>query len=99
MKQRCCDVIVESLDDDRMSDCDPRMADKIDPLTGLFDALAVNEALLKLPIKQQNVLKLIYYYGCTIEESADVMQISQVSVVKLRNKGLEEMRVLLEDEL
>lgn len=62
-----------------------------------FDLLnhAVSSAFSRLPGREQNVLRNVYYKEKTAAETADAMDVSTAYVYKLEKKGIRRMRGML----
>ena len=62
-----------------------------------FDSLnyAVSSAFSRLPGREQDVLRNVYYKEKTAAETADAMDVSTAYVYKLEKKGIRRMRGLL----
>ena len=52
-------------------------------------------ALLQLPLRQREVLHLVFYAGCTLQESANTLQVSLGSVRTHYHRGKERLAELL----
>ncbi|MDQ6480658.1 sigma-70 family RNA polymerase sigma factor [Dyadobacter sp. LHD-138] len=52
----------------------------------------LHEALLKLPIRQQEVIQLRYYHDFSAEEIGRMMHINQQSVRNLQNRAMQQLR-------
>jgi len=60
-------------------------------LTGL----SVRQALDKLPVEQKEILHLLFYDGCSLQEAAKSLGLSCPTARKRRDKALAALRVLL----
>ena len=62
-----------------------------------FDSLnhAVSSAFSRLPGREQDVLRNVYYKEKTAAETADAMEVSTAYVYKLEKKGIRRMRGML----
>ena len=62
-----------------------------------FDSLnhAVSSAFSRLPVREQDVLRNVYYKEKTAAETADAMDVSTAYVYKLEKKGIRRMRGML----
>ena len=62
-----------------------------------FDSLnhAVSSAFSRLPGREQDVLRNVYYKEKTAAETADAMDVSTAYVYKLEKKGIRRMRGML----
>jgi RNA polymerase sigma factor (sigma-70 family) len=52
----------------------------------------LHEALLKLPVRQQEVIQLRYYHDFSTEEIGRMMNINQQSVRNLQNRAMQQLR-------
>jgi RNA polymerase sigma factor (sigma-70 family) len=55
----------------------------------------LRRALLQLPLRQREVLHLVFYAGCTLQESANTLQLSLGSVRTHYHRGKERLAELL----
>jgi len=58
---------------------------------------ALSGALTRLPERQRQVLLLVFYHGCTVEQAAAVMGVGIGSARRHYARGKERMRALLEE--
>jgi len=58
---------------------------------------ALSGALARLPERQRQVLLLVFYHGCTVEQAAVVMGVGTGSARRHYARGKERMRALLEE--
>ena len=61
-----------------------------------LDALALREALARLPEKERTVIGLRYYRGLTQAASAKILGVSQVQVSRLERRALQYLRKSLQ---
>ena len=62
------------------------------PEEGLVERIALREAIDQLPEKERMTILLRYFKGMTQEQTARVLQVSQVQVSRLEKKGLGHLR-------
>ena len=61
----------------------------------LVESIALRQAILRLPEREQMVIRLRYYHGLTQERSAKVLAVSQVQVSRIEKKAIERLRELM----
>lgn len=59
----------------------------------LVEAFALDEAIAKLPEREQMVISLRFFHGLTQDRTSKVLGISQVQVSRLERRALEKLRV------
>ena len=62
------------------------------PEEAMVERIALQEAIRRLPDKEQMTILLRYFKGLTQERTARVLGVSQVQVSRLERKGLERLR-------
>ena len=62
------------------------------PEEGMVERIALREAIDRLPEKERMTILLRYFKGMTQEQTARVLQVSQVQVSRLEKKGLGHLR-------
>ena len=67
------------------------------PEDALVEKIALREAIADLPEKEKMTILLRYYRGFTQEQTARVLQVSQVQVSRLERKGLMRLRAQFEE--
>lgn len=55
----------------------------------------INAAVNGLPQRQRAVIRAIFFVGCTVTQTARLLQISAAAVVKLRAKALKHLMTVL----
>lgn len=63
------------------------------------DGWVVRAAVASLPERQRTAVILRYFLDLTVEQSADVMEVSPSAVKKLTARGVDRLRVLLAIDL
>ncbi len=58
----------------------------------LVETIALNEAIDRLPDREQQVIKLRYFRGFTQDKTAKILGVSQVQVSRIERKALENLR-------
>jgi RNA polymerase sigma-70 factor (sigma-E family) len=66
-----------------------------DEFTGNTDRLMLNDSLRTLGAGQRTVLALRYYLDCSVEETAELLQISEGTVKSQTSRGIGALRVSL----
>lgn len=61
----------------------------------MVERIALNQAITKLPQREQMVIKLRYFHGLTQQRVAKVLEVSQVQVSRIEKKALTHLRELL----
>ncbi len=61
----------------------------------LVERISLKQAILRLPEREQLVVKLRYFHGLTQDRVAKVLQVSQVQVSRIEKKALGNLRELL----
>lgn len=69
-----------------------------DPQLDPADALAVREAVLRLPERQRLAVVLRYYAGLPVEQAAEAMRCRPGTVKALTHQGLAGLRAALADD-
>lgn len=58
----------------------------------LIEHLALDEAIKKLPEKEQMIISLRYYHGLTQDKTSRTVGVSQVQVSRLERKAIDQLR-------
>ena len=66
------------------------------PEEGLVERIALREAIDHLPEKERMTILLRYFKGMTQEQTARIIDVSQVQVSRIERKAVEHLRRLLE---
>ena len=61
----------------------------------MLERIALNQAIEKLPERENMVIKLRYFHGLTQQRVAKVLDVSQVQVSRIEKKALARLRELL----
>ena len=61
----------------------------------MLERIALNQAIEKLPERENMVIKLRYFHGLTQQRVAKVMDVSQVQVSRIEKKALIQLRELM----
>ena len=61
----------------------------------MLERIALNQAIEKLPERENMVIKLRYFHGLTQQRVAKVMDVSQVQVSRIEKKALIQLRDLM----
>ena len=61
----------------------------------MLERIALNQAIEKLPERENMVIKLRYFHGLTQQRVAKVMDVSQVQVSRIEKKALMQLRELM----
>lgn len=64
----------------------------------LIERFALDEAIKKLPEREQMILSLRYFHGMTQDKTAKVMGVSQVQVSRLERKAIEALRTIMKPQ-
>ncbi len=62
----------------------------------LIEYVALHEGIEALPPKEREIIKLRFYRGLTQQNTARIMQVSQVQISRLERKALEKLKSYLE---
>ena len=62
------------------------------PEEGLVERIALREAIDQLPEKERMTILLRYFKGLTQEQTARILQVSQVQLSRLERRGLKRLR-------
>ena len=66
------------------------------PEEGLVERIALREAIDQLPEKERMTILLRYFKGLTQDQTARVLEVSQVQISRLERRGLGRLRESLE---
>ncbi len=61
----------------------------------LIERFALDEAIKKLPEREQMIISLRYFHGLTQDKTSRAVGVSQVQVSRLERKAIEQLRVYL----
>jgi len=61
----------------------------------LIERFALDEAIKRLPKKEQMIISLRYFHGLTQDKTSRAIGVSQVQVSRLERKAIEQLRVYL----
>ena len=61
----------------------------------MLEKVALRQAILKLPEREQKVIHLRYFHGLTQERVSKIMAISQVQVSRIEKKAIERLREMV----
>jgi RNA polymerase sporulation-specific sigma factor len=64
----------------------------------MVEHIALQQAMEKLPEKENTVIKLRYFHGLTQDRVSKVLGVSQVQVSRIEKKGIQTLRLLLSSE-
>lgn len=64
----------------------------------LVEQIALQQAMEKLPERENTVIKLRYYHGLTQDRVSKVLGVSQVQVSRIEKKAINALRLLLSSE-
>lgn len=76
----------------------PAVVEVEDPAERAEEARRLREALETLPDRQREVLHLVFYQDMTVQEAADVMEVSIGSARVHYDRGKKKLRALLTEE-
>ena len=62
----------------------------------LLEYVALREGIEALPQKEREIIKLRFYRGLTQQNTARIMQVSQVQISRLERKALGKLKSYLE---
>ena len=68
------------------------------PEENLVEKIALREAIDALPERERMTILLRFFKGLTQEQTARILQVSQVQVSRLERRGLTQLREKLSDE-
>lgn len=63
----------------------------------LIDRFSLDEAIKKLPEKEQMIISLRYFHGLTQDRTSHAVGVSQVQVSRLERKAIEQLRTYLKN--
>ena len=63
----------------------------------LIERFALDEAIKRLPEKEQMIISLRYFHGLTQDKTSRAVGVSQVQVSRLERKAIEQLRVYLKN--
>ena len=61
----------------------------------LIERFALDEAIKRLPEKEQMIISLRYFHGLTQDKTSKAVGVSQVQVSRLERKAIEQLRIYL----
>ena len=64
----------------------------------MVEHIALQQAMEKLPEKENMVIKLRYFHGLTQDRVSKVLGVSQVQVSRIEKRGIQTLRLLLSSE-
>ena len=68
------------------------------PSVSLVERIALRDAIDALPEKERKTILLRFFKGLTQEQTARILQVSQVQVSRLERRSLQKLRDLLAEE-
>ena len=68
-----------------------------EPDVTLVERIALRDAIDALPEKERKTILLRFFKGLTQEQTARILQVSQVQVSRLERRSLQKLRELLAD--
>ena len=69
-----------------------------EPSVSLVERIALRDAIDALPEKERKTILLRFFKGLTQEQTARILQVSQVQVSRLERRSLQKLRDLLAEE-
>jgi len=63
----------------------------------LIERFALDEAIKKLPEREQMIISLRYFHGLTQDKTSRAVGVSQVQVSRLERKAIEQLRIYLKN--
>ena len=69
-----------------------------EPDVSLIERIALRDAIEALPEKEKQTILLRFFKGLTQEQTARILQVSQVQVSRLERRSLQKLRELLTEE-
>ena len=63
----------------------------------LIDRFSLDEAIKKLPEKEQMIISLRYFHGLTQDRTSRTVGVSQVQVSRLERRAIEQLRIYLKN--
>ena len=69
-----------------------------EPRVSLVERISLRDAIDALPEKERKTILLRFFKGLTQEQTARILQVSQVQVSRLERRSLQKLRDLLAEE-
>jgi len=67
------------------------------PEESLIEKIALREAIDALPEREKMTILLRFFKGLTQQQTARILQVSQVQISRLERRGLKQLRQLMEE--